>query len=104
MRWFWDHYADEPARANPKASPLRAASLAGLPPALIVTCEFDPLRDEGAAYADALAAAGVQVRHLPCRGQIHTSLMAVDAILSGAAARAGMGNALRQFFGAPILA
>jgi len=104
MRWFWDHYAEEPARANPKASPLRAASLAGLPPALIVTCEFDPLRDEGAAYADALAAAGVQVRHLPCRGQIHTSLMAVDAILSGAAARAGMGNALRQFFGAPILA
>jgi acetyl esterase/lipase len=104
MRWFWDHYADEPDRANPKASPLRAASLAGLPPALIVTCEFDPLRDEGAAYADALSAAGVQVRHLPCRGQIHTSLMAVDAILSGAGARAEMGDAIRQFFGAPILA
>jgi len=104
MRWFWGHYADESARANPKASPLRAVSLAGLPPALVVTCEFDPLRDEGAAYADALSAAGVQVRHLPCLGQIHTSLMAVDAIPSGAGARAEMGDAIRQFFGAPILA
>jgi len=102
MRWFWDHYADPSDRADPKASPLRATSLADLPPALIVTCEFDPLRDEGAAYADALAAAGVQVRHLPCRGQIHTSLTAVDAILSGAAARAEMGEALRQFLGASV--
>ena len=102
MRWFWDHYADPAERADPKASPLRAASLADLPPALIVTCEFDPLRDEGAAYADALAAAGVQVRHLPCRGQIHTSLTAVDAILSGAGARAEMGDALRQFFVASV--
>ncbi len=44
-------------------------------------------------------AAGVEVRHLPCRGQIHTSLLAVDMVVSGAAARAEMGAALRQFFG-----
>src|SRR5262245_1461193 len=97
MRWFWDHYADPADRRNPKASPLRAPDLRGLPPALVVTCEFDPLRDEGTAYADAMAAAGVEVRHLPCRGQIHTSVPAVDMILSAAGARAEVGAALGGF-------
>lgn len=100
MHWFWDHYADPADRQDPKASPLRAHDLTNLPPALVVTCEFDPLRDEGATYAEALAKAGVQVRHLPCRGQIHMSLMAVDMVVSGAAARAEMGVAFRQFFDA----
>ena len=63
-----------------------------------MTCEFDPLRDEGAAYAEALAAAGVDARHLGCRGQIHTSLPAVDVILSGVRVREEMGAALRRFF------
>jgi acetyl esterase/lipase len=99
MRWFWDQYADSEERANPKASPLRALDLRGLPPALVVTCEFDPLRDEGVAYADALAAAGVDARHLSNRGQIHTSLTSVDTIRSGAGARADMAAALRRFFG-----
>jgi acetyl esterase/lipase len=99
MRWFWDHYADPADRAHPKASPLRARSLAGLPPALVVTCEFDPLRDEGAAYADALAAAGVDVRHLACRGQIHTSVPMVDMIVSANGAREEIGVALRRFLG-----
>jgi acetyl esterase/lipase len=65
----------------------------------VVTCEFDPLRDEGAAYADALAAAGVEVTHLPQRGQIHPSLHAVDLVISGAPARVEMGGALRRFAG-----
>jgi acetyl esterase/lipase len=104
MRWFWDHYADPDDRTDPKASPIRAASLAGLPPALVVTSEFDPLRDEGAAYAEALAAAGVEARHLPNRGQIHTSITAVDVVLTGADARAEMAGALRGFLGAPVLA
>jgi acetyl esterase/lipase len=100
MRWFWDHYADPADRLQPKASPLRAKDLSGLPPALVVTCEFDPLRDEGAAYAEALARAGVDARHLGCRGQIHTSVPAVDMIRSAAGAREEIGAALRGFFDA----
>jgi len=60
MTWFWDHYVPDPAaRVNPYASPLRAASLADLPPAFIVTAEHDPLRDEGEAYGLRLQEAGV---------------------------------------------
>jgi acetyl esterase/lipase len=99
MRWFWDHYADPADRTHPKASPLRAADLSQLPPALVVTCEFDPLRDEGVAYAESMAAAGGDVRHLSCRGHVHTSPMMVDAIISGAGARAEIATALRRFFG-----
>ncbi|MGA8460189.1 MAG: alpha/beta hydrolase fold domain-containing protein [Streptosporangiaceae bacterium] len=96
MRWFWDHYADEADRANPKASPLRG-TLAGLPPAVVVTAEFDPLRDEGDAYAEALAAAGVPVRHIRARGHTHTSLTMVDVVISGAPVRAEIAEALDSF-------
>jgi cation diffusion facilitator CzcD-associated flavoprotein CzcO/acetyl esterase/lipase len=99
MAWFWDHYADPADRANPKASPLRG-ELAGLPPAFVVTCEFDPLRDEGIAYAQALAAAGVPSRHITARGHTHTSLTMVDVVVSGAPLRAEMAGALRGFFDA----
>jgi cation diffusion facilitator CzcD-associated flavoprotein CzcO/acetyl esterase/lipase len=100
MRWFWDHYADPAQRSDPRAAPLRACDLSRLPPALVVTAEFDPLRDEGAAYAAALAAAGVPARHLPLRGQIHGSVPAVDMIISANAARAEIGAALREFLAA----
>jgi cation diffusion facilitator CzcD-associated flavoprotein CzcO/acetyl esterase/lipase len=103
MHWFWDHYADPADRAQSKASPLRG-DLAGLPPALIVTAEFDPLRDEGAAYADALMAAGVPVRHLSARGHTHTTLTMVDVVLSGAELRAEMAQALQRFFTAAVRA
>jgi cation diffusion facilitator CzcD-associated flavoprotein CzcO/acetyl esterase/lipase len=102
MKWFWDHYAETADRAQPKAAPLRARDLSGLPPALVVTCDFDPLRDEGVAYAEALAAAGVDARHLPCRGQIHTSVPAVDVILSARGARAEIAAALRHFLGTTV--
>ena len=102
MRWFWDHYADPDERSDPRASPLRAESLADLPPALVVTCEFDPLRDEGTAYAQALQDAGVEARHLACRGLIHTALPAVDVLLSPTPYRAEIGEALKSFFSAPV--
>ena len=82
MDWFWDHYCDPADRTDPRVAPLRAADLSGLPPAYIVTCEFDPLRDEGNAYAEALAAAGVPVTHVQARGHTHTSLTMVDVIPS----------------------
>jgi cation diffusion facilitator CzcD-associated flavoprotein CzcO/acetyl esterase/lipase len=98
MRWFWDHYADEDERRRPTASPLRATDLSGLPPAVVVTSEFDPLHDEGAAYAAAMAAAGVDARQLACRGQIHSSVPLVGVIISAEPARAEIGAALRRFF------
>ncbi len=101
MEWFWANYADPADRADVMASPLRAKSLAGLPRAAIFTCEFDPLRDEGDAYAAALAAAGVDVEHVQCRGHIHTSLPAVDVIISGAPIRARMAEAIQGFFRSP---
>jgi cation diffusion facilitator CzcD-associated flavoprotein CzcO/acetyl esterase/lipase len=101
MQWFWDHYADEADRTSPKASPLRG-TLAGLPPAVVVTAEFDPLRDEGDAYAEALAAAGVPVRHVRARGHTHTSLTMVDVVISGAPVRAEIAEALDSFRSAPV--
>jgi acetyl esterase/lipase len=98
MNWFWDQYADTTQRSDPKASPLKASSLAGLPPATIVTAQFDPLRDEGDAYAAALAGAGVKVNHIKADGHIHTSISMVGVILSGAKYREQMAAAVRGFF------
>jgi acetyl esterase/lipase len=102
MTWFWDHYADPADRSHPKASPLRARDLSGLPPAFVVTCQFDPLRDEGVAYANALAAAGVAVGQVSARGHTHTSLTMVDVVVSGMGVRAEMAAALRGFFEATV--
>jgi len=72
MQWFCGHYLAEPGHAKDwRVSPLRAASLAGVAPAVVTTAWFDPLRDEGAAYAQALEAAGVRVRHHEGPGLIH---------------------------------
>jgi acetyl esterase len=72
MEWFCGHYLDDPSHgADWRVSPLRAKSLAGLAPAVVCTAWFDPLRDEGWAYADALAAAEVATSYHPGAGLIH---------------------------------
>jgi acetyl esterase len=72
MQWFSDHYLSHPDHAHdPRVSPMQAASLAGLPPTVLCTAQFDPLRDEGVAYAQALRAAGVRVLEHHGSGLIH---------------------------------
>ncbi|MFC4950893.1 alpha/beta hydrolase [Pseudonocardia sp. GCM10023141] len=85
MIWFWDHYAPDPAdRRKPDASPLRAADLSGLPPAVVLLAEHDVLRAEGEAYAAALRAAGVPVELRVLDGQMHAFFQLVN-VLPGAA-------------------
>ena len=72
MVWFRDHYiGDTTDFADPMMSPIKAKDLTGLAPAVVATAEFDPLRDEGNAYADALRAAGVEVDAQCYDGMIH---------------------------------
>ncbi len=97
MHWFFDHYVNSPDRTDSRVAPLRADDLSNLPPATIVTCEFDPLRDEGEAYAAALTAAGVTVEHISARGHTHTSLTLVDVVISAVPYRQRMGEALHRF-------
>jgi acetyl esterase len=101
MQWFIDHYLKSPADAGDwRASPLRAPSLAGLPPALIITAGFDPLRDEGEAYAARLRQAGVRVDAVCFGGMIHGFLPMGRLISTGNRAVSLVAGALRQALGA----
>ena len=72
MRWYWDAYlASDADAANPYAAPMQAQNLAGQPPALVITAEYDPLRDEGEAYGRRLREAGVDAAITRYDGMIH---------------------------------
>ncbi len=102
MEWFWDHYMGNAAdSADPYASPLRATNFASLPPATIITAEFDPLRDEGEAYADRLRAAGVPVTSTRYDGMIHGFFTMANALEDGGRAVDAASAALRKAF-APV--
>jgi acetyl esterase len=82
--WYMQQYLTSDAdKTDRRASPLRATSLAGQPPAMIVTAGFDPLRDEGRAYGDRLREAGVDVVHREYPGQIHAFVSLTKAIPQG---------------------
>jgi acetyl esterase len=93
MRWYWDHYLGGADGAAPDASPLRAAFVGDLPPALVIGAEYDVLRDEGEAYAARLAQAGIDATASRHPGVVHGFVRwravtgaAEDAIQEAAAA------------------
>jgi acetyl esterase len=97
VAWFWDHYIpDEDERAHPYASPIRASSHEGLPPAYIVIAHHDPLREEGLAYAAALEAAGVPVTVARYDDQIHVFFVLVNILESADRAVVDAGAAIRE--------
>jgi len=101
MKYGWDLYApDEKTRNNPYVSPLRASDdeLAGLPPALVITAENDPLRDEGEAYARRLKLAGVEVTATRYNGMIHDFVLlnAIHDVPGVQAALAQATEAIRE--------
>jgi acetyl esterase len=100
MRAFWNHYlGDEADGDHPYASPLRAECLDALPPAFVVTAEFDPLRDEGEAYAARLAEAGVPTTARRYDGMIHGFFSMGHAIDRARVAVADAGLVLRSALG-----
>ena len=101
MKWYWNQYlSSEVDAANPYAAPLVAKDLSGLPPALVITAEFDPLRDEGEAYGQRLQAAGVTTTCSRYDGMIH-GFFGMSAVMDkGKQAVAEASTALNQAFAA----
>ncbi|HEX2278310.1 MAG TPA: alpha/beta hydrolase [Candidatus Tectomicrobia bacterium] len=101
MRWYWDQYLQNPGDAsNPYAAPLTATDLKGLPPALVITAEYDPLCDDGAAYARHLQAAGVATTYTCYAGMIHGFFGMAAVLDKSQQAIAEACAALRQAFAA----
>jgi len=96
MSWFHDHYARSPEdKLDPRMSPLLASDFAGLPPALIITAEYDPLRDEGEEYGEKLRAAGVGVTVSRYDGMTHAFFQLGGVLEDGQRAMKESVDALR---------
>ncbi len=100
MIWFRGHYLrSEADRDDFRASPLLASNHSGLPPALVITAEFDPLRDEGRDYAETLQAAGVDATLSNYEGQVHVFFQLSPILDGGRQAVDEACAALREAFG-----
>jgi len=99
LAWCWSHYLAEPADGdNPLASPLRAQDLCGLPSALVITAELDPLRDQGERYAARLSEAGVPSELVRFDAAVHGFFSKADRFDAAAEAQALAAAALRRAF------
>ena len=101
MRFYWRLYLNDPSEADDmRACPLRARDLGNLPPALIITAEYDPLRDEGRAYADRLREAGNRVVYREYSGMVHGFMTSAGVLDAGKQAIREASAALSEAFGA----
>jgi acetyl esterase len=100
MKWFWKLFLEDESDADdPYASPLRAENLSDLPPALIITAEYDPLRDEGEAYGKRLQDAGVNVTLSRYPGMIHAFIRMTARLDKANDALDEIAGTLRDVFG-----
>ena len=104
MKWFWNHFIEDQSQANdPYVAPLRAENLGDLPPALIITAEYDPLRDEGEAYGKRLQEAGVKVTLSRYPGMIHAFIRMTSRLDKANEALDEIAGRLRDFLRIPDL-
>ena len=97
MNWFWEQYTNPGLDYDdPYLCPIRARDLSGLPPALVVTAEFDPLRDEGRRYAERLRESGVAVEYRNVEDQMHGFIMVTASVARAAAEFDLIANSIRM--------